>query len=52
MMFEFKAAWAFLKEGGILLADDITTNNSFKDFIKLKKPAYWTTFGGLGACRK
>jgi predicted O-methyltransferase YrrM len=52
MMLEFKVAWAFLKEGGILLADDITANNSFKDFIKLKKPAYWTTFGGLGACRK
>jgi hypothetical protein len=51
-MFEFKTAWCFLRKKGILLSDDITANNSFKDFIKLEKPAHWTTFGGLGACRK
>ncbi len=52
MLFEFELAWSFLKKGGVLLADDITANNAFKDFVRMKKPAYWTTFGGLGACRR
>lgn len=52
MLFEFELAWFFLREGGVLLAGDVTTNNAFRDFVRMKKPAYWTTFGGLGACRK
>ena len=52
MMFEFKTAYSFLRKGGILLADDITVNNAFRDFVRMNKPDYWTTFGGLGAVRK
>jgi len=52
MIFEFKVAWFFLKKGGVLLADDATVNNAFRDFVRANKPAYWTTFGGLGAIRK
>ena len=52
MMFEFKIAWFYLRKGGILLADDITGNNAFRDFVRISKPTYWTTFGGLGAIRK
>ncbi|MEM3573395.1 MAG: class I SAM-dependent methyltransferase [Nitrososphaeria archaeon] len=52
MMFEFKAVWPFLREGGILLADDVTVNTAFKDFVNMKRPTYVTNFGGLGACRK
>jgi predicted O-methyltransferase YrrM len=52
MMFEFKTAYSFLRKQGILLADDITANNAFRDFLRMNKPAYWTAFGGLGAVRK
>jgi len=51
-MFEFKTAWRFLRNGGLMLADDVYSNEAFSDFVKISKPAYWTTFGGLGACRK
>ncbi|MEM3449881.1 MAG: class I SAM-dependent methyltransferase [Nitrososphaerota archaeon] len=47
MMFEFKAVWPFLREGGILLADDVTVNTAFKDFVNMKRPTYVTNFGGL-----
>jgi predicted O-methyltransferase YrrM len=52
MMFELKTAYSFLRKQGILLADDITANNAFRDFVQINKPDYWTTFGGLGAVRK
>ena len=32
MLFEFQTSWPFLKEGGFLLSDDVTSNNAFSDF--------------------
>ena len=32
MRFEFEAAWAALREGGVLAADDVTANSAFADF--------------------
>ena len=52
MMFEFETTWPFLRRGGILLADDVTANNAFADFVRTKKPIYWTAFGRLRASRK
>jgi len=34
MMFEFKCAWPHIRQHGILLADDIEKNSSFRDFCK------------------
>jgi predicted O-methyltransferase YrrM len=52
MMYEFETAWLHLKEGGILLSDDITWNEAFSDFCRKFKPRYMTTFNVLGALRK
>jgi predicted O-methyltransferase YrrM len=32
MRFEFDAAWAALRDGGVLAADDVTANSAFADF--------------------
>jgi len=32
MMFEFGAAWPKLREGGLMVADDVRLNSSFQDF--------------------
>jgi len=37
MYYEFETSWPFIKEGGFLLSDDITTNNAFSDFYKAIK---------------
>lgn len=37
MMFEFKTAWPFVRRGGLLVSDDIATNESFFDFAKQQK---------------
>lgn len=37
MSYEFKKAWPYIKKGGFLLSDDITSNNAFNDFCKLIK---------------
>ncbi len=34
MWFEFETAWPSLREGGILLADNVETNTSFFDFCR------------------
>ena len=52
MMFEFESAWLFLRNGGILITDDRTANDAFKDFVRTKKPTYWAIFGGLGTIKK
>jgi hypothetical protein len=54
MMFEFTTAWAYLTEGGLLLAHDTGDNNSFRDFAKkVNRRAIELTFrGGLTALIK
>ena len=49
MMFEFTTAWSFIRPGGLLMSDDVSTNNSFVDFAKLvqKKPHYVGNYGFL-----
>jgi Methyltransferase domain len=34
MLFEYRAAWPFLKTGGLLLADDVDLNSSMSDFAQ------------------
>jgi len=36
MIFEFETVWPFLRKGGILISDDIISNNAFKDFCNSK----------------
>ena len=48
MSFEFRTAWEYLHEGGVLITDDIDQNRAFKDFIKRENPSRIATFGLLG----
>ncbi|MCX5705618.1 MAG: class I SAM-dependent methyltransferase [Candidatus Omnitrophica bacterium] len=34
MMFEFKLAWKYIKPDGYMLADDITDNSSYNEFVR------------------
>lgn len=36
MTFEFNKAWGYLTPGGYLCSDDITENNAFDDFVRIK----------------
>jgi predicted O-methyltransferase YrrM len=49
MKFEFDAAWPHLKEGGLLLSDDVLWNNAFHEISKTqgKKPMIYRSFGML-----
>lgn len=38
MMFEFEIGWEWLREGGLLLADDINRNDSFDVFTAVRRP--------------
>ncbi|MDP2939853.1 MAG: class I SAM-dependent methyltransferase [Candidatus Omnitrophota bacterium] len=51
MMFEFESAKSYLKSGGFLLSDDITDNNSFRDFCNFNKCNYVRLFK-LGIIKK
>ena len=52
MMFEYETAYHFLKEGGLLLSDDIHWNSAFYEFCRNKNPKRWIVFDGLGAAIK
>lgn len=52
MSFEFRTAWEYLREGGVLITDDIYQNRAFEDFIKWKNPSRIATFGLLGVLMK
>lgn len=47
MKFEFESAWPYIKEGGLLLSDDVLWNNAFHESCKKhnKKPAIYRSFG-------
>ena len=36
MMFEFETVWPKLREGGVLMSDDVTWNSAFRDFCTQK----------------
>jgi predicted O-methyltransferase YrrM len=52
MRFEYENAWAHLKNGGLLLSDDVHWNKAFQDFVKNTRPKRWIIFDGLGAIVK
>lgn len=47
MKFEFETAWPHLKEGGLLLSDDVLWNNAFHEMCKqhARKPMIYRSFG-------
>ncbi len=47
MTFEFETAWPHLRDGGLLLSDDVLWNRAFFDICKQKrkKPVIYRTFG-------
>ncbi len=52
MIFEFRTAWKYLTDKGILLSHDIDQNKAFEDFIKEVKPSCADTFGMHGVLKK
>ena len=52
MTFEFRTAWKYITNNGMLLSHDINANKAFEDFVKEVKPTYTAIFGMLGAIRK
>jgi len=51
MMWEFETIWPKLKNGGLLLSDNIDWNSSFQDFSRKKKRNYIHKFN-FGALKK
>lgn len=51
MTFEFNSAFDFVKSSGLIVSDDITDNNSFADFIRIKNLDSIELFK-LGVARK
>ena len=52
MIFEYEIAWEFLKSDGVLLSDDIHTNNAFATFGKERANQFGEACSGLGfACK-
>jgi predicted O-methyltransferase YrrM len=51
MVYEYKAAWEYLKRGGYLVSDNIEWNNAFNDFVRDKR-AFAKKFYSLGAMKK
>ncbi len=52
MSSEFRTAWEYLNEGGVLITDDIDQNRAFEDFIEIENPSRIATFGLLGVLKK
>ena len=51
MSFEYSTAWAHLRDGGLLLSDDILWNSAFHSFCRPLNRKY-VRIGGFGAVRK
>lgn len=51
MMFEYKASWPYIKNGGFLLSDDISYTEAFGEFAKFKNLQY-ISFLDLGIVGK
>ncbi len=52
MMFEYRIAWPYLREGGILLSDDTDWNDAFPEFAgEVDRPTVMFNFR-VGAIRK
>jgi hypothetical protein len=52
MMFEYELAYEWLKEGGVILSDDITWNNSFSIFCAVREPEFGRISEDIGYISK
>ncbi len=52
MMFEFRTAWPYVREGGIMLSDDIDYNEAFSDFTAAREASPTLFNYRVGAVRK
>lgn len=54
MLWEFNEAWPFIRPGGLLAADDINFNSSFKDFCSNRslEPEPFSRFSRFGIVKK
>jgi hypothetical protein len=52
MKFEYSAAWPKIPAGGLLLSDDVTWNNAFKEFLFEKTHKFNRTYRNFGIILK
>jgi len=52
MLFEYRTAWPYLKQNGILLSDDVDYNTAFADFTSEVKGTPITFNAKVGALKK
>ena len=50
MSWEFECAWRHLREGGILLSDDIGFNTAFDRFVERVRPDFSAAFADDNGC--
>lgn len=48
MMFEYELAYEWLRDGGILLSDDISCNNAFDVFVEVRDPEWGKIANNVG----
>lgn len=51
MMFEYEEAWPFIRDGGLLVSDDIEKGDAFRDFAESKRIATETFARGIYGIR-
>lgn len=43
MRYEFETAWPFVRDGGLLISDDVESNSAFVDFVTSRRVEKWFT---------
>ena len=52
MYWEYKAAWGYIRKGGLLLSHDISQNAAFRDFAKHVSEDYYYMLRNLGGIKR
>lgn len=52
MMFEFELSYEWLADSGMILSDDITWNDAFDNFVKIREPKHGKLSSNVGYMKK